>query len=567
MLDGAHNPAHVTKSCAEMHGSTRRITYLVLALWSLYFLLLWRDMLQVTPQGLVVGWVGVWSDWATHFNQGSAMAYRGPWLTEHPLVWGSPFSYPFISNLISALLVRYLGVPFFSAFSFPSFLFSLLLLLALLAIFDKLLGSRPAALIAIFIFFLNGGLGFVYYLQDVISNPSWQSAALYTKEFTHLREQGIEWSNVITTQLVPQRAFALGFPLALFLLGYFWKLTRPNQHYPLYHAVLAGLCISLFPLIHTHGFFMLCLILLCWIITQLTYPQRKRTLLFWSVFALSAALPLYLTLSTFFPQTVARTVGGGFMRWYPGWFTHPEAPLFGKFSIWEFWTWNWGLVLPLGLLGWLLQPRERKLTFLPFLLIFLLANVVLFQPYLWDNTKVLIWSSLGISALAADVIWRALGQRRIMVKALGASLLAISIFSGALDALLILDKSRHPHTMYTTTDLKAAQFVRENTAPHDVFLTSDVHTNPINTLTGRKFLMGYRGWLWTYGLNYKHVEDDVFTMFRAQPGTEELLKKYAIKYVAFDYHVRAEWQPNETYYRTRYPVFYEDGVRTIYAIQ
>src|SRR5205823_9501824 len=58
--------------------------------------------------------------------------------------------------------------------------------------------------------------------------------------------------------------------------------------------------------------------------------------------------------------------------------------------------------LLVSLLSPLALPRRTRLLLAPFCLVFLIANVVVFQPWDWDNTKVLVfWYLAGAVAVGA----------------------------------------------------------------------------------------------------------------------------------------------------------------------
>src|SRR4051812_39976812 len=96
--------------------------FIVLA--ALIFFWFWLHAITFDKNGNVIaGHPNIWGDWAAHFTMGSAMAYRQLLPATSPLVLDAPFRYPFIADLISAILIR-LGAPFFAAFVWPSFIFS-----------------------------------------------------------------------------------------------------------------------------------------------------------------------------------------------------------------------------------------------------------------------------------------------------------------------------------------------------------------------------------------------------------------------------------------------------------
>jgi hypothetical protein len=84
-------------------------------------------------------------------------------------------------------------------------------------------------------------------------------------------------------------------------------------------------------------------------------------------------------------------------RWLIGWVSGAVFPPW-------FWIKNTGLFWPLLLLA-LLSPlalRGRiRLLIAPFSLVFLVANLVKFQPWDWDNSKLLVFWYLASAAMTA----------------------------------------------------------------------------------------------------------------------------------------------------------------------
>jgi len=550
----------------------RLVSALFLIGWSLYFSFLWRDLVFFDRTDLRVGGVNLWGDWAMHFTLGAAFAYRSPWITSHPLLTGAPFAYPFLVNWISGMLVR-MGVEFFSAFVIPSYVYSLLFVFVVFLFFHRLFSSRAVAMVSTSIFLLNGGLGFWWYIQDVLAKPTLQTLFGFTTEYTHMPKIGIEWISIITSMILPQRSFVFGFPIALgILLLLFQQIKQRRTHWKRWVFALLGLLYGLMPIIHTHSSFMIALVLVGWGAWSVFRKEPKkdtrggyiRAIQCWLVFAFVAGMIALPFVKTFFSHTVSQATSGGFIRWYPGWFVHPEAEDAGVNWVW-WWMLNWGLTLPLGIYGWFKVDRTRKIIFAPFLFIFVLLNLFLFQPFVWDNTKLLVWASLGVSGLAGAVVVQFI-KRNMFTRVLAIALFFLMIFSGSLDAYAAIDKRRHNWSMYRVDDLALADEIRRNTNVNAVFLTSDTHNNPIN-LAGRQLIMGFRGWLWTYGFNYWPIEMDVMTMYGGGPRTEELLKKYTISYVVFDEKVLREYKGNEKYYINKFPVALKNSTYRIYRVQ
>jgi len=536
--------------------------------WFAYFYVLWRDMVVFDGADLRVGGINVWGDWAMHFTQGSSFAYRSLFLTQHPLLLGAPYAYPFAVNWISGVLVR-MGMEFFSAFVIPSFAYSLFFVVVLTFLFWKIFHSRAVAMLATTIFLLNGGLGWWWYVQDLIASPNWITALRFAKEYTHLTSVGIQWISVITSMIVPQRSFVFGYSYALLiLLLVFRHIERARHAWSMKWFIGFGVVCGLMPVIHMHSFIMLAIIFGWWMLWSLARKEdggRQHALACWIVMGcitLLLASPLFIT---FFSQTVGKVTRGSFIQWYPGWFVNKNAEHAGMDWSW-WWFLNWGITLPVGIVGWSIATRKLQVITLPFFMMFVLLNLFLFQPYVWDNTKVLVWASLGVSSMAAYTVWK-LWQKHIVLKICAGLLFLIMILAGTLDAYGALDKRKHNWSMYEAQALIAVDAFRHLSKSDDVILASDSHNNPFINLSGRQVVMGFRGWLWTYGFDYGPIEQDVLTIFCGEMHAQELLKKYNIKYVIFDDKVRNEYKGNEEYFSRRYHNVLESGQYVVYEIK
>lgn len=525
-------------------------------------------MIVFDGNDLRVGGINVWGDWAMHFSQGSSFAYRSWFLTKHPLLLGAPYAYPFFVNWISGALVR-MGMEFFSAFVVPSFAFSLILIVVLVMFFQKIFRSRAVALFATTVFLLNGGMGWWWYIQDVFASPNMQTAFSFTKEYTHLTTLGIQWISVITSMVVPQRSFTFGFPIALFIaLMVLREIEKQRKDWKMRWFIFAGVLSGMMPLIHMHAFIMLALTFGVWMIWTILRKEsdvgRHHALACWSTLLCTTVLVASPTLVLFYAQTVGKASHGSFVQWYPGWFVNQRAE--HKEMNWAWWWFlNWGMTLPLGIIGWLIANKRLKAITLPFFIMFIVLNLFLFQPYVWDNTKVLVWASLGISSMAAYLIWRLL-QKNVILKLCAVILFFLMIFSGLLDTYAAVDKRRHNWSMYEATALVAVDDFRKLSNPSDVVLCSDSHNNPFMNLSGRQVVMGFRGWLWTYGFEYGQVEHDVMAMFRGEKDADRLLHQYKVKYVIFDDKVRDEYKGNEEFFAQKYEKVLESGRFVVYKI-
>ncbi len=138
-------------------------------------------------------------------------------------------------------------------------------------------------------------------------------------------------------------------------------------------------------------------------------------------------------------------------------------------------------------------------------------------------------------------------------------LLLASIGSGALDLNRASQKDL-PNVSFQLLDneeLNVADWAQASTPGEAVFLTGWKNNHPILTLSRRVEVMGYPGWLWTWGLPYPQKrQQDVVDMYRGGPRTVSLLRAYNVAYVVIGPQERQEIAANVAYYEGRYPRVY-----------
>lgn len=520
--------------------------------WFVYFGVFWSRAVTVDKLGnFVANHVNIWGDWAAHFTMGSSLGYRSLWLTDSPLLVGARFSYPYFNDWISGLLLK-LGADFGAAFTVPSFLASCFLVVALFYFFKTLFNSKTIAILASLIFLLNGGLGFIYFGQDIAASTNpWSTFLNPPHEYTRIDDQGIKWLSVIDSMVIPQRAFTLGFPLTVVALTLIYQaiyIPEKNLRRNYAKLIVAGIILGVMPLVHTHSFLSAGIILSFWMVGDVWQHQThywaalKKWLLLGSI-SLVLAVPIFLF---FFANQVH-----GFIQWYPGWLAQEY-----NLNWLVFWVLNWGLTPLLAVIGYLVWLKKqtqfkvsklpKALLFAPFFILFILANLFLFQPFSWDNTKLIVWAALGFSGLVGYVLY--IQWPTTLGKILVPVLFVVTIASGSIDAYRIVRTDLHQYQMYSAEEMALSDWVKTATPPEAVWLTGTQHNHWLFNLTGRQAVMTYPGWLWTHGYDYVPVENDVRSLY-ANPQNREVIEKYDIEYVVVgpeeERHLgakRSEWQ-------------------------
>ncbi len=523
--------------------------------WGIYLFILWPKMLFERSGNIYAGWIGIYGDWAAHFAYAAPFAYRPilSWLGVHPLFADRKLTYPFVADAISGILIH-LGMDQVAAFIIPSIITSLVLLFLLYHFYFSFFEKPSRSILAITIFFTSGGLGFWWTFKKIFSQANVVQGLLFPPlESTHVSDHSIEWLNVISGQLVPQRALLLGVTAGMALLIYVYGLykksfkdVRPEQLFPI--GMLSGFMV----IIHPHSY----IAFIIFTATMAAYSWRQWK--HWLVFAIGAAvvaIPLYIAF-------YGGQVGAGFARWYPGWLANPTAH---NTNIILFWLFNWGLFLPTALFGIWKFRYYRNPLIVGTLVIFILTNLFLFQPYAQANDKLLIWSYLVLVIPVVgtlDFFW----SKIIFTKIIALILFLSIITSGALDLWRLTRTNNLQSMLWSAEDLRTAASFRSIFQSEQRVLTNDNHNNLVATQTGAQILMGFRGWLWTYGINYQEREADMRQMFAGGDMARDLLAKYSVDYVIIDNGAIQNFGAQENYFQQTFPIVFDNPSYRVYQV-
>ena len=517
-----------------------------LAGWIFLWGFIWQYMLTLETDGLYAGWVNIWGDWAAHLSYTTSFAFGQNFPVQMPILIGAKFSYPFLADFLSAILIK-LGSDLLPAMLFPSVILSTLLVAVITKLGSEINKNFRAGKLTALLFLFNGGFGWWWWIKDIQVNGLSRVMQNLPREYTHLEKLfNIEWINIITSQVIPQRGFLLGFPAAVLIYFFLWKYWQNKQSRNL---LAAGIIISLLPLVHAHSVAIAGAVGATLAAIELVQNRFKASVIKnWFWFAgplLIIGLPQLLY---FFSDSVTNNT---FIKWFPGWLATSRGDNFGWF-----WLKNLGLMAILPLVGLIPADKKFRLFSLPFWLILAAANLWLFQPWEWDNTKFFVHWYLIACVLAGGTLAK-------MPKIITIILLTITIWAGGLDVLRLTQYPYRKIRFWTNEQLQLADWVKQNTAPGDNFLTADNHDHWLPTLTGRKTLLGFRGWLWTYGINYRRQEQATQTIFQGLPAAREKIKEFSLDYAVIG---PMEQTANQDWFEENFPLVYQLGPTRIYHL-
>jgi hypothetical protein len=537
--------ARGTTASGAMSWAAIVVIGLIALRWAAY----WRSALVVAPDGLWAGSVNIWGDWSQHLGDVTSFAYGDNFPPTHPRLAGQPFAYHYLSSLTVAAMVR-LGLDPVRGLPLHSCVLSLFVALGIYAFARRLTGRDGAAALALVLFVLGGGIGWWFQLAKLVQvQDGWQALVRSPWDARLLQAtSNMKWQNMFFSLLAPQRALLYGLPLGLLSLTLLFTgvETRRSRDF-----VLGGMSAGLLPFAHLGTLLALALVTP---FLYLLFPRRQWVLFFavWTALAL--------------PQVWLQQNGGpgaiSAMRVQLGWVAAPDA--------WPwFWLKNLGLFVPLAATalarGDPAVPRARRFLtgFMP---LFLIANVVVFQPWAWDNTKVLVYWFLACCILVAALVSRVWESSGVPGRAMTAAALATMVLSGLLENFgQALGRDRH--LVLSAEELRLADSTRARTPPQAVLAVGLRHNHPITLLTGRRVVLGYPGWMWSQGLHYQERERALGAIFALTQDAPRLLRQYGVDYVVIGPDERQRFAANLEGYRARFPTLLRTENYEIFAVR
>jgi len=509
---------------------------------------------QYGAQGLIAGGAWSYADWAAHLTYAGSFVFGHNFPPQFPVDPGHALTYPFMIDLLAAALVP-LGASLTSSLVLTSGLLALAFPAVMYLAGVRLVASRLGAALAVLVFTLSGGLGFVLLLRDV-RGSGLGALQRYSGLLTQNGDLNYQWLNPVLAWLLPQRSVLFGFSLALLVLAILWMALRRAEQ-PAGAArwmpfAFAGTVAGLSPLFHLHAYGTIVALAAFWALLS-----RRRE---WAAF-FGPALVLGA------PAVAWMLRGGAASVHLQVWWLadsggHHDNP------VW-FWLENTSLLVPAMAVAFLwrgLLPAGVALHLAPIWLWFIVPNFFVFQPWDWDNTKFFAYWAL-IGALPVGALLASLLRSTLDTRLVGYVLCVFLLLSGAVDVVRTLQPNAMSAQFTDAGGLQAAAWVRDHTDPHATFLVAPAHNEPVPTLGGRRIVVGYGGWLWAYGLaDWAQKSGDADRMLKGDPATPALLKRYGVDYVVIGPQELAAGA-SQAYFQTTAHVVYSSGGYTIYRVR
>jgi len=517
------------------------------------------------PEGIYTGVLNNYGDLPFHISVITRFAFGQNFPPEDPTFSGVRFTYPFLTDFISAMFVRG-GASLRNSLFIENWIIGVALVGVLHRFGLRLLRNRTAAILTPLLIILNGGLGWTMLFSDINKSDGGVFQILRNMQHSYTiipdLAQGWRWGTSITTLLIPQRGFLLGIPLAVMVFTQWWDAVQERKSVPAASAggskkrvnppadaggtdpslpmrrmVAAGFIAGLLPLVHAHSF--IATMAVAGVLALINIKKWREWLAFIVVASVIAI-----------PQMLWSTHGSAvstrqFIGWEFGWGHGTE-------NVFWFWFKNTGFFIPLLIMALLwktdkyLISRKLLLFYLPFTLCFIVPNLIKFAPWIWDNIKILFYwwiASAPLVALLLAKLWDGGFGNRM----LAAALFVMLTLSGALDVVPLLLRQGE-YQEFDREGIAFAEMIKQRTPINAMILHAPVHNTPV-FLSGRRSLMGYPGHIWTHGIDSGLRETEIKRIYNGSFDARALLEKYKVDYVVVDPQEHSVMPVNEAFFK------------------
>jgi hypothetical protein len=521
---------------------------------------------------------------------------------QNPSFANAKFSYPFMSDLLTAFLMKF-GADVKSAMLVQNVFWAFSLLVILERFVLKFTGNKLAGKIAPVLLFFSGGLGFLWFFKEFGEQGKsffdffWNLPNNYT-----IQPEGLRWGNSLNVLFITQRSLLLGMPLTIIVLQKIWEIfvsekveevksekVREEKLSSSFHlftssAFLVGLLAGTLPLIHLHSLAVL------FIVTAFLFVLKPEKWREWTIFGVGVCVVAVPELVWSITDSATRT--SEFFAWHFGWDK-------GKTDFVWFWLKNTGIFVPILALGIYLTQRRKDaelqskkvkskkeveqeiadvqtqithrksqiLFYLPFIFLFVVSNIAKLAPWEWDNIKVLIYWFVGsLPFVALALAW--VFERGNVWRFAASAALLILIFAGALDVWRVVS-GQVKIKVFDAGAVEIADDIRLRTPPNALFLNAPTYNSAV-VLSGRRSLMRYIGHLSSHGIDYAERETDLKKIYEGNATADIFLRKYGIEYVLISPEERGSMTVNEAYFE-KFPLVAEvatkDGAYRVYKVK
>ncbi|MBR4081268.1 MAG: hypothetical protein IKK21_05745 [Clostridia bacterium] len=496
---------------------------------------------------------------------------------EYPFYPGHQLSYPFLADSLSTSFYL-MGWSLQAATTVPATLMMALCYMGVMLLAREMTAGKKTIVLAALLFFLNGGLGFLYDfdqaagLQNFVGRLRNILEGYYKTPTNQPDPNNLRWSNVIVDLMVPQRTLLGGWCMAIpcFYLLYTAFAPETRRAGDTRATVLLGIWAGALPLIHTHSFLALGLCTAGMMVYDLIHDKARwqllrQYLLYGGIAVVLAAPQLFgFTFAQAFQDAGAEGGGNTFLKFQFNWVNNPGGSGMRDFYLW-FYVKNIGLPVIALILALCERNARHRRIFAGALAIILAAETIRFQPNEYDNNKLLYLAWMLCCMIVADwcaMIWRRM--KGLRARPVIAVMLAVVTFLSA--GLTIWRECVSDYQAFSTGAVQVGEFARDETEEGSLFLTGTHHLNPVASIGGRRIVCGPDLWLYYHGFDTTERKLDIRRFYTDPAGNTDVLTKYDVDYILVSSYERSDYIIDYDALNEMYTVVFENGEATVYAV-
>ena len=506
---------------------------------------------------------------------------------DYPFFPGARLSYPFLTDSLSSTFYL-MGMSLQASTIIPAALMMALCYMGVMVLAREMTAGGKAVVLAALLFFLNGGLGFLYDFdlagggRDGYFSTVWERienilTGYYKTPTNQPDPNNLRWSNMICDMMVPQRTLLGGYCMVfpcIYLLDAALRPRKIDRKDGGRALILLAVWGGALPLIHTHSFLALGLMSIGAMAYDLIHGDPKammerrsrwRILGRYAVYGLIAiALAAPQLIFFTFRQVLNGEQQESFLRLQFNWVNNPNGAGMRDLYLW-FYIKNIGLpFIALILALFEKKPRNRRL-FAMMLPIILAAELVRFQPNEYDNNKLFYLAWLLGCMIVADwccTVWEKLkGMRGRTALAV---LLAVVTFLSA--GLTVWRECVSDYMAFSRYSVEAGEFARDETPDDAVYLTGRQHLNPVLSIAGKTIVCGPDLWLYWHGFDTTDRDWDIREFYEDPEEYADVLADYDVSYIYVSSYERSNYDVDEETLRKNYKVVFENPEAVIYMV-
>ena len=502
-------------------------------------------------------WVGqaTYGDLAMHMSFVTSIK-NSAFPPDYSIFPGMQLSYPFLMDSLSTTFYLF-GWNIQAALAVPGTLMMVLCYMGVMCLAREMTAGKKTLILAALLFFLNGGLGFIYDFDLAGGTEHGGTLTIWTRiknilngYYTTPTNQptpnNLRWSNVIADLMLPQRTLLGGWCMVIPCFYLLWTTFTDKADKNWRPVVLLGVWAGALPLIHTHSFVALALCSAGMLVYDMVHgPQRLPQLKWYALYGAIACIFSVPQLFGFtFNQVFQEDMQGAsnsFIEFWFNWVNSSNGRFSGMIDGYG-WFYLKNIGLPFLILVIALfekNPKWRRI-FAGALPIILAGEFIRFQPNIYDNNKLLYLAWLLCCMIVADwcaMLWQKL--KGLRARPVIAGLAAVTFFLSA--GLTLWREAVSEYQAFSANAVALGEYARDNTEEDATFLTGVHHLNPIASIAGRDIVCGPDLWLYYHGLDTNDRKYDIRVFYADPENNTAVLEKYGVDYILVSSYERSDY--------------------------